>query len=106
DRTRADVFEAQLAVFAVRFPADRTDQAQAARALEGEDRQEVRLLEIDMDLAVGGRPSRVHVGDVEHAGIAPTGETRREHVPDGRTRAVAAGEGGRLTEFLRAVRSL
>src|SRR5262249_35216709 len=36
DRPFADVVEGQLAVFAVRFPADGPDQAQAARTLEGQ----------------------------------------------------------------------
>ena len=93
-------------MFAVRFPADGPDQAQAARTLEGKDRQEIGLLEIDMDFAVGRRPGGVHVGDVEQSGIGSTGKARRQRLPDGRMRAIAAGEVGRVADLLRAVRAL
>ena len=58
-----------------------------------------------MDLAVGRRPGGVHVGDVEQTGIGPAREARRQRLPDGRMRAVAAGEVGCFADLLRAVRT-
>ena len=40
----------QLAVFVFGFPADGSDQAQAACTFERKDRHEIGLLEVDMDL--------------------------------------------------------
>ena len=48
-------------------------------------------------------PDRLDVGDVEEAGVGPAGEAGRQRLPDGRVRAVAAREIGRLAGLLRAV---
>jgi hypothetical protein len=58
-----------------------------------------------MDFAVSRRADCVHVGDIEQPRIRSTGKARRQRLPDGRMRAVAAGEIGRFTDLLRAVRS-
>ncbi len=93
-------------MFALRFPLDGSDQAQAACTFEGKDRQELGLLEIDMDFAVGRRAGAVHVGDVEESGIGATGKARRQRLPYGRMGAVAAGQIGRFAGLLRTVRPL
>ena len=59
-----------------------------------------------MQLKVGRRAARLHVGDVEKPRIGSPGKADGERLPDGRARTVAAGEIGRFADFLRAVRSL
>jgi hypothetical protein len=87
-------------VIAVLLSANGPDQAQASRALEGEDGQEIGLLKVDMDFAIGCRSGSVHVGDVEHAGIRPPGEACSEGLTNRRLRAVAPSETGCLAHLL------
>ncbi|GAB3784108.1 hypothetical protein GCM10028797_12620 [Dyella agri] len=102
DRAWTDVVERQFAVFIGGF-AHGADQAYAALFLEREDREKVGVVEIDMQLMVGGRALGLYVSDVKPLCVSSPGKGEPQPVPDRRARAVATGKIGRMAGCLRAI---
>ena len=104
DRFASNVVERQRAVVAPWDVADVSHEAQPPISLEREDEHEVGLLEIDVQLLIGHRSRRLHVGDVEPARIGPSREADGQLLPYGGCRTVAARDVGCLANFPGAVR--
>ncbi len=82
-----------------------SDQSHASFPLHGKDDQKVGLVEIEVQLKVGRRAARLHVGNVEEPRIRAPGKADCEGFSYDRMRSVAAREIGRFAGFLGAVRS-
>ena len=104
DRFASNVVERQRAVVVAWDVADVPHEAQPPISLEREDEHEVGLLEIDVQLLIGHRSRRLHVGDVEPACIRSPRETDGQLLPHGGCRTVAPRDVGCLANFFGAVR--
>ena len=87
--------------------AHRADQPCAAGAGERKDAEEVRLIQIDVQLAIHRRPGAFDVGDIKHLAVRTAREAGAERVAHDRARTIAAGEVRRLaiSSLFSAVRS-
>ena len=85
--------------------SSRTVPISRARPCPGqrENREEIGLVEIDVQFAVDRRPGGLDVGDVEHLPIGAAGKAGADGLAHHRARPVAAGEVGRLAILLVAV---
>ena len=95
----ADVLPAQRRprVFVLR--GYRADQPPRPPAFQGEDPQEVGVVERHVQLVVDHRPARHHVRDEEDVRIGPAGKADAQDLTHPRMGSVAAREIGRLTGF-------
>ena len=99
-RQGADVVELQRLRMLGALVAHRADQPRTSLAGQREHREEVGLVEIDMQLAIDRRAFRLDVGDVEHLPIGPARKRRADRRTHHRAGAVAAGDVVSLAVFL------
>ena len=85
--------------------AHSTDQAHPLLWSEGENREKVGLVEIDVQLAVDRRARRLNVGDIEHLLIGSARKSRSYRLANKGTRAIASGDIARSASFFVAVRA-
>jgi hypothetical protein len=78
-----------------------TDQAGSPLPGQGEDRQDIGLVEIGVQLAIDRRAGRFDIGDIEELAIGASGKVRADRLARGRADAVTAGNVARLAAFLR-----
>src|SRR5207302_474242 len=78
-------------------------QPHPALAGERENREEVSLLEVGVELAVDCETGSLHVGDIEEMAIGTARKAGAHRLADARMHAVAAGDVGRLAVLLPAV---
>ncbi len=101
----ADVVEGQRLRAIGAFVAHRPDQPRAAFSGQREDRNEIGLVEIDVQLAVERGSFGVDVGDVEELPVGAAGKAGADGLPHLRACAVAAGEIARLDDRVRRRRA-
>ncbi len=85
--------------------AHRADQSGMAFPFQRENRQEVGLVEIDMQLAVKSRSRAVHIGDIKHLLIGPARKAGADALSDERTGSVTPGEITDFEGFFRSARA-
>ena len=85
-----------------RLRAYGADEPHASRAFHRKDCEEVRIIECDVELAVGDRAARLDIGDVEEVRIGAAEERGAESLPDPGVSAIAAREEHHLARFGRA----
>ena len=78
-------------------------EADATVVVEGEDGEEVGVVEGDVELAIGDRAARLDVGDVEEVRVLAAREADVERLTDDGAGAVAASEEGAAAGLLGAV---
>ncbi len=83
--------------------AYRADEANAAVVVERKDREEVRVVERDVELAVGDRAGGLNIRDVEEVRVLSPGEADVELLPHDRARSVAARQEVTPAALFRAV---
>jgi hypothetical protein len=91
----ADVFEGQIVDELAMARLDGSNQADAPFVRQGEDGQEVGIVEVAVEVAVDRGPFAGHVSHVKDLRIGPTGKARAHDLADFRLRAVAAGDKSR-----------
>ncbi len=85
------------------FVTHRADQSRAAFAGQWKHREKIRLVQVQMQLAIQRRAAGRDIGDVENLLIGAAGEVGVEGFAHHRTGAVATGQIAGLTDFLPAI---
>src|SRR6266550_334788 len=80
------------------------NQSNMPVSFEWKEREKIRVIELEIDLAVYRRSMGFDVGDIEQLGVSPAGESNIQRFTNRRMRTVAACDVNGLTDFLGAVR--
>ncbi len=105
DGAGAHILESQGLRMRGAVAAHGPDQSRPALAFQRKHRQEVGLVQIDMQFAIKRRAGGVDVSDVEQLLVGAARESRPDALPNDRPRTIATGEIGALARLLLAVRS-
>ncbi|MNO88224.1 hypothetical protein D3C76_796630 [compost metagenome] len=105
DGAAADILEREGLGVLGPFIAHGSDQAGAAGAGQGKNREKVGFVQVHMQLAVEGCALGLDVGDIEHLLVGTSGEFDTQGLAHGRAGAVATGDIQGLAGFLMAGRS-
>src|SRR5262249_18554963 len=79
------------------------DQAGSSLPSQRKHRQEIGLVEIDVELTVDRRASRLDIGDIEDLPIRTSREACADRVAHNRVGPITAGDVARLAGFLPAI---
>src|SRR5262249_7528237 len=105
DNPAADVVEGQRLREVGALIAHSPNQTYLALAGEREDREEVGLLDVGVELAIDCETGSLHVGNIEEMAIGAARKGGAHRLADDGPHAVAAGDVGGLAALLPAVRT-
>jgi hypothetical protein len=100
DRPIADIFEFKGIDVVRALVAHGSNQPGSSLSGQGKDRQEIGLVEIDVQLAVDRWARRFNIGDIEDLPIGASGEAGADRLAYSRVGAVAADDVVRFADFL------
>src|ERR1700724_2090976 len=103
DEARADIIKGEI-VARLGLALDRADEPRSPGALQRKDRQELRLVEPDIQLAIHRAAARLDIRDVEDVRVGAAWKADLQRLTHDRMCAVAACDEGSLDGLLRSVR--
>src|SRR6202023_4207450 len=95
DEAKTDIIEGEIAA-RLGLALDRADEPRPPGALQRKDRQELRLVEPDIQLAIHRAAARLDIRDVEDVRVGAAWKAGFQRLAHDRMRAVAAGDEGSL----------
>ena len=87
-----------------RIFANAADQSSVSFPLERKQREKIRVIELEIDLAVYGRSVSFDVRDVEQCRVSPTGESNVQRFADCRMSAIASCDVDGVADFFGSIR--
>src|SRR2546423_15430199 len=103
ERFSSHVVESEFAVIALGKIANGAHQTHPSPSLEREEKNEVRIFDIDVEIIVHGLARSFYISDIEESGICAARKSYTQLTANRRSSAVAAAEKSCIADFLRAV---